>query len=368
VSGYPVVRGSIVAAVASVLSSAPAVGQGCILIRESAPIIGAPSTTFLAPGEWDLNISMRGSTADRHYSRDIFQAQRTAQGTNVINRQRLVIAELNHAVTLRFRVGVTVPVVSASWSIPSPISPPGPRATQHGRGFGDISTMGRYWLFDPVAHSDANISLGGGLKFPTGRARATDTFVDITGQSPAVKAVDQSVQPGDAGFGVQVEVQGFSRIGRAFAFGSANYLLNPRNTNDTPSILVGIGRPSATEPLRNVNSVPDQYVLRAGVGVPVWRRIGASVAIRTEGVPRYDLFGRSDGFRRPGREVFVEPGLSFSQGRSTLQLNLPRALYRYRAPDPYTGANGDATFPDWVMIGTYSYRFGQAKHIARPAK
>jgi hypothetical protein len=364
---HPLVRGAIAAA-AVVCSAATAAGQGCILIRESAPVIGSPSTTFLAPGEWELDLSMRGSTADRHYSRDIFQAQRTALGTNVINTQRIMIAELNHAFTLRFRLGVSVPLVAASWSIPSPLAPPGPRATQHGRGLGDVSAIGRYWLFDPVAHTRYNVSFGGGMKAPTGRARATDTFVDITGQSPAVKAVDQSVQPGDAGWGVQLEAQGFSRFGRLFAFGSANYLLNPRNTNETPSILVGIGRPSPTSPLRNVNSVPDQYVLRAGLGVPVWRRIGASFAVRTEGVPRYDVFGRSDGFRRPGHEVFLEPGVSFSQGRSTLQFNLPRAIYRYRAPDPYTGANGDATFPDWVMIGSYAYRFGRAKHIPMPAQ
>jgi hypothetical protein len=62
--------------------------------------------------------------------------------------------------------------------------------------------------------------------------------------------------------------------------------------------------------------------------------------------------------------MFIEPGVSFVTGQSTLQLNLPHAYYRYRAPDPYTGAAGDATFPDWVVLGTYSYRFGKTKHAA----
>jgi hypothetical protein len=112
--------------------------------------------------------------------------------------------------------------------------------------------------------------------------------------------------------------------------------------------------------------VPDQYVVRGGVGVPIWRGLGASIAVRTEGVPRYDLVGRSDGFRRPGREVFLEPGISYTQGHSTFQFNLPHGLYRYRAPDPYTGAAGDATFPDWVALGIYSYRFGKVKHVPMP--
>ena len=137
--------------------------------------------------------------------------------------------------------------------------------------------------------------------------------------------------------------------------------------NATPSILVGIGVPSATAPLRNQNSVPDQFVIRAGAGVPIYKGLGASLAVRVEGVPRYDLIGRSDGFRRPGREVFLEPGVTYNYGRSTLQFNMPHGVYRLRAPDPYTGAAGDATFPDWVMLGTYSYRFGTVKHVAMPA-
>ena len=357
-----------VASFAAVLAgAAQAFAQGCILIRESAPVIGNMSSTYLRPGEWEVDLSLRGSTADRHYSLDVFQAQRTALGTFVINKQRLAIVNVSHTFTPRISAAFSVPFVSASWSIPSPVSPtPGPRATQHGGGVGDVSAIGRVWLLDPASHSGRNVSLGLGFKAPTGKAHDTDTFVDITGANSAIKAVDQSVQPGDGGWGTQLEIQGFSRLGRAFAFGSANYLINPRNMNTTPSILVGIGRPSATAPLRNQNSVPDQFIVRGGAGVPVWKGLGASLAVRVEGVPRYDLIGRSDGFRRPGREVFLEPGISYSRGRSSVQFNLPRALYRYRAPDPYTGANGDATFPDWVMLGSYSYRFGKAKHIAMP--
>jgi hypothetical protein len=338
--------------------------QGCILFRESAPLFGPLSGAYLQPGEWEVTASLRGSTADRHYSGGVYQAQRTALGTYVINKQRLLLFNVNHAFTSRLSAAVSVPIIVASWSIPSPITPPGPRGTQHGRGLGDISAMGRYWLFDPLVHARYNVSIGAGLKTPTGAARDTDVFPDITGASRSEKAVDQSVQPGDGGWGGQFEVQGFSRVGHAYVFGSANYLMNPRNMNDTPSILVGIGRPSTTNPKRNVNSVPDQYLVRTGVGMSVWKGISASLAWRVEGVPRYDVIGKSEGFRRPGREMFIEPGVSFVTGKSTLQLNLPRAYYRYRAPDPYTGAAGDATFPDWVILGTYSYRFGKPKHIA----
>ena len=67
-----------------------------------------------------------------------------------------------------------------------------------------------------------------------------------------------------------------------------SFSLNPKDVNDAPS-----GR-SAGQYQRDFNSVPDQYVVRAGVGAPVWRNIGASIAYRVEGVPRYDVVGRSD--------------------------------------------------------------------------
>ena len=72
--------------------------------------------------------------------------------------------------------------------------------------------------------------------------------------------------------------------------------------------------------------------------------MGASIAWRAEGLRRYDLIGRSDGFRRPGVEMFVEPGVTYSSGRNSISVNVPIAFYRNRKPDPYTGARGDATF------------------------
>ena len=85
-----------------------------------------------------------------------------------------------------------------------------------------------------------------------------------------------------------------------------------------------------------------------------------SIGFRIEGVPRYDLIGDSHGWRRPGYESYVEPGFLFTHGRSTWSIYVPRALVRNRRPNPYTGNAGDATFPDYVVIMGYSYRFGGA--------
>jgi len=305
--------------------------QGCILIRESAPVIGSMSSTYLRPGEWEVDFSLRGSTADRHYSGDVYQAQRTALGTNVVNTQRLAVFNLDHSFTRRFSAAVSVPFVVASWSVPSPIAPtPGPRAVQHGNGFGDVSLIGRFWLFD-TNRSSRNLSVGLGVKPPTGNAADTDVFVDITGASPAEKAVDQSVQPGDGGWGTQLEVQGFSQVWRMFAFGSANYLINPRDVNGTPSILVGIGRPSSTIPMRNENSVPDQFVVRGGLGVPVARPgrflRGAGrrrTALRPDRAQRRLPASRTRGLRRARRHLQPR-ALDAAVQPAARRLPLPRA-------------------------------------------
>jgi len=335
--------------------------QGCVLIRQAAPVIGSMSSTYMRPGEWQLDVSFRDSTADRHYSLDVEQVQRQQLGTNVVNTQKQTLFALSHAVNNRVSFAVAVPIVVATWGIPRPLTPaPGPRATEHGQGLGDISAIGRYWVFDPVKHSSRNFSVGLGFKAPTGEHNEYDVYADNQGLNPTSKPIDQSIQPGDGGWGALLEVQGFTRVKRTFVFGSINYLLNPRDINDTPS-----GRAAGLYQ-RDFNSVADQYVARVGVGTPVWRSIGVSLAYRVEGLPRYDLLGRSDGFRRPGQEMYLEPGITFTTGRSTLQFNLPYGVYRYRGPDPYTGSNGDATFPDWVALASYSYRFGSVKHVTVP--
>jgi hypothetical protein len=62
-------------------------------------------------------------------------------------------------------------------------------------------------------------------------------------------------------------------------------------------------------------------------------------------VPRYDLVGRSDGFRRPGVEMYWEPGVTISAGRHAISFNVPLGYYYNRFPNPYTGAKGRFDIP-----------------------
>jgi hypothetical protein len=230
--------------------------------------------------------------------------------------------------------------------------------------------LGRYWIRNVETHGRGNFALGFGVKAPTGDYDATDIYPGLNGQSPTRKAVDQSIQPGDGGWGIILDFQGFKRIGKTVLLGSGTYLANPRDTNGTPSIIAGLGL-AANPAFRDkvINSVPDQYVVRLGAAYPFGQSgIFAGGWIRAEGLPRYDLIGQSHGFRRPGYEIFFEPNLSYSRGPDTWSLSVPLALYRDRAPDPYTGQKGDATFPDAIVLVGYAHRFGGAQSPPQAAR
>jgi hypothetical protein len=90
------------------------------------------------------------------------------------------------------------------------------------------------------------------------------------------------------------------------------------------------------------------------------------LAARIEGVPAHDLLGPSDGFRRPGYALSVEPGLAWYRSSNALAVSVPIALRRDRTrsvpdemdnPIPQTLGNGDAAFADWVLLVGFSRRF-----------
>ncbi|HSK76945.1 MAG TPA: transporter [Thermoanaerobaculia bacterium] len=331
-----------------------------MLIRQTAPVFGAASKLVPEKGEWQVSLSYRGLESDDHYSGTEHQRLREREGTYVVNTQQALDLGVSYSASDRLSFTLGIPVVKSSWAVPTPIRPvPGPRAEQEASGLGDISLTGRYWAFAP--ESRHNVSLGLGVKAPTGEYDAAQVYPNIDGTNPSLKAVDQSVQPGDGGWGVLFDVQAFRQFRRATLFASGTYLANPRDTNGTPSIIVGLGlanSPGFAEEGLLVNSVPDQYLVRMGAVMPVGKTgLGVSLAYRVEGLPRYDLIGDSHGWRRPGHEMFVEPGIAYSKGGSTWSLNVPIGFYRNRQPNPYSGREGDATFPDYILLTSLSQRF-----------
>jgi hypothetical protein len=320
------------------------------------------SNPYSPAGETQITLSTRNLRSTDHYNGAVEQVQRQTLDTYVLNVQHAYDVNITHVFTERFSMSVGIPFVAASWGIPSPQSGgDATRANEDAHGIGDISVSGRWWLLPPKYRA-GNVALGVGVKMPTGNAAATDVFPDSAGNNDKARIVDQSVQPGDGGWGITLDLSGFRRIPHAQLFGQASYLINPRDTNNTTS--GGINRSTSATPAINpdgtsYNSVPDQYLVRLGAAMPIGKTgFAGSVAWHVEGLPRYDLIGASHGFRRPGVEMFIEPGMSYAMGRQVYTFSVPIAYYRNRFPNPYTGSAGDATFPNYIFLASYGYRFG----------
>jgi hypothetical protein len=342
-----------------------------VLIRNNAPVFGANASPYQQPGEWQVSLSSRNLVSDDHYSGTEEQLQRQELQSYVTNRQNLFDVNVTRTVTRRWSLSVGLPFVNSSWALRDPAYPfPAARREipQQGRGMGDISVTSRMWIFDPQTHRDWNVAAGAGVKLPTGNSRYQDRFIGRVDRVEALRYVDQSVQPGDGGWGLMLDGQAFWRVRRGFLFASGSYLANPKDTNETPSIIVVLGLPTNTGQFAGlgVNSVPDQYVARLGGAVHVWKGFSAALAWRVEGVKRYDLFGASHGWRRPGTEMFIEPGVSYSQGSHTVSFNVPFGYYYNRRANPYTGIAGDATFPRQIFLTSYSLRLGRRAASASP--
>ena len=270
-------------------------------------------------------------------------------GREVFKKFTLLAAALTYAVNRRFNVTVAAPIQWASRR----------RGTSpqifHSVGIGDISVVGRMWLRRPPAESGWNISFGAGLKLPTGNPGVKDTVPGANGIGTVTQVVDQSIQLGDGGWGIPLDVQAYQRVGKTTVYASGTYLLNPRDTN---GVQTGRGRASEA-----IMSVADQYLARVGIArpVPYTRRFAFTVGWRMEGVPVRDLIGKSNGFRRPGYAMSVESGLQYFRARDTWSVAVPVAVRRNRrrsVSDILVGnPGGDAAFADYFITVGYSHRF-----------
>jgi len=337
--------------------------QGCVVAHGT----GLPETLDQAdtPHSWDFSVSYRWFQSDRHYVGITEQKQRAAAGDQVINRSNFTDLTLNYAATSRFNVEVTVPFVAHDRSqvVKNSSGVILDRFHTQATGLADISVVGNYWVLDPVTHADGNIQIGAGLSLPTGKDNVSDTFETYdkaSGKIVAVQhAVDQSIQPGSGGYGIIVSLYGYHAIAAGFTgFFSGQYTITPQDTNG-----VLTSNTSTT-----VMSIPDTYLLRLGVEYAVKPIEGLSLSLgfRDEGVAVYDLIGHSNGFRRPGYSMDVEPGIIYNHKRWAVRFYIPYAIQRDRlqsVPDKQktraTGvySQGDAAFADYEIISSVNFRF-----------
>jgi hypothetical protein len=327
-----------------------------VAARQSVPVIGPqtvrPEVTprgesWFSPRRWQVSVGYRYQHSHRHFIGTEEQVDRAEERTEVNNRIHIFDVAGTYEVNQRVNIGFSVPILVAKRYTERT-----PELATHSTGIGDISVIGRMWLFRNPNESRQNISVGFGIKFPTGESGATDTINTPAG--PVTRVVDQSIQPGDGGYGMVAEFQAYKAIKNIRLFASGVYLSNPQNTNGVPT---GRSRPSEA-----IMSIADQYLYRVGAVAPLpkFNSVAWTLSVRGEGIPSRDIIGDSDGFRRPGYAISLEPGLIYSKGKQSWSFSVPVALHRNRTrsvADIRDNRHGDAAFADYLILVSYSRHF-----------
>jgi hypothetical protein len=325
-----------------------------VAVRCNSLSLSASGNTYLEPGQWQGSINYRWLHSDRHFRGDDEEPHRKNEGSEVINDVHTFDVTATYQATHRVSLALTLPFVHA-WRSSLYEHQDSRHATEAG-GLGDVRLMASAWVFDPREAKNGNLAFGIGVKAPTGDYQATDYFYRADG-STVLRPVDQSIQPGDGGWGILVDVQAFQRIYKGlFGYVNGTYLFNPRGVNGTET-------PNSRPGNVTIMSVPDAYLGRAGLSYAIWPSKGLTFSLggRVEGVPVYDWLGSSGGFRRPGYALSVEPGLSWAHGRHLLTFSMPWAIDRNRersAREIDLGREGgDAAFADFLVLAGYNLKF-----------
>jgi len=341
-----------------VVTAAPARAQGCVaahsqLQPEDVLLRNAYHDGSGAPGghEWlhrlTLNIGWRTFSSNEYFI-GTHEIPRPA-GHRVENHQNIWDIGINYQVTPRWSVIADVPVFQGTRNQVYP-----PSGVFSVGGIGDVTVGTQVWIFRPPSEGHGNIAFSASLKIPTGIDNATGTAL-LNGQMVTATA-DQSLQPGDGGWGFLLASQAYQRVWfHTMTYFQGEWLFNPEDTNGVPTF--------RTQPGQGVMSVTDQYLFRGGFAhyVPKVRGLDLSFGARLEGIPVRDAFGASNGFRRPGYIISIDPGFMYSIWHDTISLNAPWAVQRDRRPSvpemQYNTPNGDAFFADYTIIAVLSHHF-----------
>jgi hypothetical protein len=325
-----------------------------VAARQGTPGLGVLAETtcsrsdHLHPKLWTVTLSYRYQPSFRHFIGTVEQKQREVLRNQIENIYHLADVSIERQLTRRWSVNASLPVLFAHRN-----QLYAPSAKYVVNGIGDVTIGARAWVFKPPTESGDNIAIGMSLKVPTGNYKASG--LARSGGQTIIATADQSIQAGDGGTGVSIDLQAFKRTYlNSELYFTGVYLFNPRDTNGVSTF--------RRAPGEQVMSVADQYLYRGGISHAIPRLRGAAFSIggRIEGVPVRDAFGQSNGFRRPGYAISVDPGLLYARGNYTFSLNAPVAVERNRkrsVADIQNHTHGDAAFADYSIMFSVSRRF-----------
>ncbi len=343
------------------LLSYQASAQGCIAIRNLTGFgqFSLPQYNQ-EPIKWLVNVNTRYSEFSKTY-----------EGSNEVdvlpeNKPYSNTFILDFAVTRFYDKGwsvtVDVPIMHGmreTWQEHG--GPAGDHVKHKTNSFGlsDIRVAGYKWLFDVSEVHKGNIQVGLGLKLPTGDYRYQDVFYATTGKVSA--PVNPTMQLGDGGLGITAEVNAFYTLNKRISlYANAFYLLSPRDINGTSPRSAVPYTQAQIDAMANINSVPDAFTIRGGANVTV-KNLVFWGGMRMEGSPVHDLVGGSNGQRRAGYSVSVEPGVNYNFKKSMIYLFVPVPVYRtinQSMPDKELGLPSRGGMPDYLIFLGAVFKIG----------
>ena len=359
---------ALIALVLAALPLQKSLAQGCV------PAKGAGiSTAQMAAHDGDGEGKFFASTAyrwlhsDRHFVGSEEQRERQREGSEVVNDSHFVDFSFTYKWNDRYSTTLAIPLVTHDRSSVVRNSQRAILKRYHTQssGLGDIRLLTDMWVIDPAKDSRGNVLVGLGVELPTGKKDVTDIFEFYNAATGTIgterRNVDQSIQPGDGGYAVLLDLYAYRQLTDRFTgFFNGSYSVTPEEKN---GVLTRRGNPFEAE-----MSIMDSFVARGGVEFKPASQHGLilSLGARVEGVPVNDLVGGSEGFRRPGYSISVEPGAVFSRSDWTASLYVPLSIYRNRTqsvPDKQLSAQtntfrqGDAAFADALVQFAFNKSF-----------
>jgi len=336
--------------------------QGCVAAHSPQPVIAGldPTTEASVRHSKGTNIvhgltistGFRVYNSYKHYIGTDYQEQRQANHNAVVNHVDLFELDINYQLTPRWSVIATVPALVASRHNQS-----SPTNYYHSGGLGDVTIGAQSWIWRPPTESHGNVAVSAQLKLPTGINDAKGTTITKTG-ARQTQPFDESIQPGDGTWGFSLATQAYREFyWKTSGYFTGSWLFSPQDTTGVKTY--------RSAPGEGVISATDQYLWRGGLSRPVTgvkslRGLAFSFGGRMEGVPVRDAFGSSNGFRRPGYVISIEPGMMYARGRFGLYASGPWAVERNRKTSVTDYANhthGDAAFSDYTIIAGTSWTF-----------
>ena len=350
------VFGIVVGAAGFVLTPSSSAAQGCEPIRFTTPVdLAGEGEAYRSVQRWRLTLAYRRLSSDNWLVGTTPSSERAPGGEAPRIRIHTLVADVSYSLTDRIQLSASLPFSAGTLSR---IWDDSAHHEQSTRGIGDLSVRGDFLLLSPRTHPNGNLSLGLGIKAPTGSHTKPSQFYTATGPVPF--PADIFIQPGDGGWAVTLGALAFARMTeRVFAYASGSYMASPKAQAD--------GVISPTGPASQVHwSVPDVYDAHLGAAFSAWPDQGLSVSLggRMTGIPRRDLFGGGDSTtkKQTSRIVYVDPGLSVNRGASRYTLNVPVRVHANRIKSVFEdGATGRLAingggFAKVLIFASYSHR------------